>query len=361
MTGLAADILGGYGDRVWCANTVRVWLTSLGVFAAIWAVTWVFKRGVIRHLEAIARKTSGDLDDFVVGQLGRLRIWFFASVSLYFSTRHLTLPDWLHAGIRNILVVTLGVHAILFLQRLVNYALEKSYLKNERSEPASLATVRTIQVVVRWVIWAVGLLFLLDNLGYEVTTIAAGLGLGGVAVALAAQAILGDLFSAFCIFLDKPFKVGDLIVVGDLRGTVESIGLKTTRLRSFDGDQLVFSNADLTSSRIRNFQQMRERRVVFRVGVTYQTPSGKLQAIPGIVREAVSGVPNVRLDRVHFAAFGPSSLDFEIAYFVLSPDPYVYMNVQQAILFGLKERFDADGIAFAYPTQTVYLEKNGGG
>jgi len=204
-------------------------------------------------------------------------------------------------------------------------------------------------------LWSVVLLLALDNLGMDVTALVAGLGVGGIAVALAAQNILADLFASISIVLDKPFVLGDFVVLDGFAGSVEHVGLKTTRVRSLTGEQLIFSNTDLLGSRLRNYGRMRERRIVFSVGVTYGTSREKLDKIPGILREAVESVPKARFDRAHFKAFGPSSLDFEIVYWVTLPDYAVYMDSQQAINLRIFDRFAAEGIEFAYPTQTLYV------
>jgi small-conductance mechanosensitive channel len=194
----------------------------------------------------------------------------------------------------------------------------------------------------------------------DITALVAGLGIGGVAVALALQNILGDLFASLSIVMDKPFVVGDFLMVGDFLGSVEKIGLKTTRLRSLSGEQLVFSNTDLLGSRIRNFGRMFERRVVFNIGVTYDTPRDRLQLIPGIVREAVEAEKGTRFDRSHFSKYGDFSLNFENVYYVLSADFNQHMDVQQAIFYAIHRRFEEEGIAFAYPTQTLIVHRPDG-
>jgi small-conductance mechanosensitive channel len=187
----------------------------------------------------------------------------------------------------------------------------------------------------------------------------ASLGIGGIAVALALQNVLGDLLASLSIVLDKPFVIGDMVVVGDLSGTVEHVGLKTTRVRSLSGEQLVFSNSDLLSSRIRNFKRMDERRVLFQIGVVYGTPRAKLEAIPGMVKEAVEAQSNARFDRCHFKTFGASSLDFETVYYMRVPDYQAYMDTQHAINMAIYQRFEDEGLEFAFPTQTIFLEKGG--
>ena len=197
----------------------------------------------------------------------------------------------------------------------------------------------------------------LDNLGINVTALVAGLGIGGVAVALALQKILGDLFASLSIMLDKPFVVGDFLVIDDYMGSVEHIGLKTTRIHSLSGEQLVFSNSDLLNSRLRNYGRMFERRVVFSIGVIYETPRKKLQLIPEIIRESVEAQDKIRFDRSHFMKYGDYALMFETVYYVLSPDYNIYMDIQQAIYFAIHKRFEQEQIEFAYPTQKLLLSQ----
>jgi len=223
-------------------------------------------------------------------------------------------------------------------------------------DPSVELMVKSITGITRWVIWVLAIIFMLDNLGINISTFVAGIGIGGVAVALAAQAILGDAFSALSIFLDKPFEIGDFIILdGDYLGSVEHIGIKTTRIRSLSGEQLVFSNSDLTKSRIKNYKRMQTRRIDFRVGVVYQTPFEKVKKIPQVVKEIFNRMEGVRLDRAHFKSFGDFSLVYEIVYYVNSADYNIYMDKQQEINLALMEKFEQEEIAFAYPTQTLYL------
>ncbi len=195
----------------------------------------------------------------------------------------------------------------------------------------------------------------LDNLGFNITTLIASLGIGGIAVTLALQNILGDLFASLSIVLDKPFAVGDFVTVDELAGTVEFIGLKTTRLRSLSGEQIVCANGDLLKSRIRNYKRMQERRVLFELGLLYQSTPAQLEAVPGLVRAAVEAQPDTRFERAHFKGFGASSLDFEVVYHVTVPDYARYMDVQQGINLALVRAFAGAGIGFAYPSRTVFL------
>jgi small-conductance mechanosensitive channel len=224
-------------------------------------------------------------------------------------------------------------------------------------DAASVMTMNVLGFIVRIALWSTVLLLALDNLGVDVTALVAGLGVGGIAIALAVQNILGDLFSSLSIVLDKPFVLGDFIIVGELMGAVENIGIKTTRIRSLSGEQLIFSNADLLGSRIRNYGRMAERRVVFKIGVVYGTPKKKLEMIPDIIRDAIEAQDKTRFDRSHFSGYGDFSLDFESVYYVLDRDYNVYMDIHQAINLQIYDRFDDESIDFAFPTRTVILDR----
>ena len=199
------------------------------------------------------------------------------------------------------------------------------------------------------------LLIALDNLGVNVSALIAGLGVGGIAVALAVQNILGDLFASFSIVLDKPFVIGDFIIVDNFMGTIEHIGLKTTRVRSLSGEQLIFSNSDLLKTRIRNFKRMYERRVVFSIGVVYQTSHEKLTKIPPIIKKIIENQEQTRFDRAHFKEYGSYALNFEIVYWIENPDYNIYMDIQQTINLEIFQQFKREDIEFAYPSQSIFI------
>jgi small-conductance mechanosensitive channel len=230
--------------------------------------------------------------------------------------------------------------------------------KRGRSLAADRAMVGSLGIIgfiVNVVIWALVVLLTLDNLGIDITALVAGLGIGGIAVALAVQNILGDLFASLSIALDRPFVVGDFLNVGDFLGTVENIGIKSTRLRSLSGEQIIMPNADLLGSRVRNYGRMVERRVVFATNVTYETPIERIERIPTLIREIIESQPDTRFDRSHFAKHGAASLDFETVYYVLSPDFNRYMDIQQAVNLRLHRELAKLGVEFAYPTQRVFV------
>ncbi len=336
-------------------NTIQAFAIALGVFFAILIGLWILKTAIVKRLRRLAERTATDIDDFLIGLPRHVGPVTYFVLAFYFATRSLVLPENLARVIHILFVVILTFKIIQTALEIVAFLLRKWAARAEPDDPTSALVVTNMIKVLRVALWAAGVIFVLDNLGIHVTSIVAGLGIGGVAVALAAQSLLGDAFSSFAIFVDKPFKVGDFIIVGDLLGTVEHIGFKTTRIRSLGGEQLVFSNSDLTSSRIRNYKRMKMRRIVFTVGVTYQTTLEQVKAIPGIIEEIIKSHELAKFDRAHFKSFGDFGLIFEAVYNVLVPEYNKYMDVQQSINEEIMEAFQKRGIEFAYPTQQLFV------
>lgn len=227
-----------------------------------------------------------------------------------------------------------------------------------RKEEGDGPRIKPFLSIIHFILWILGLVFLLNNLGFEVSTVIAGLGITGIAVALGAQTVLKDLFSYIVVLLDRPFEVGDFIIFDDKLGSVEKIGIKSTRINALSGEQLVVSNADLTNTRIHNYKKMERRRVVFTIGVTYQTEKDKLELIPEKIREIIDSTEQSTFDRCHFKTYGSFSLDFETVYYVETADYNVYMDIQQNINLKIFDLFRREHIEFAYPTQTLFFEKN---
>jgi small-conductance mechanosensitive channel len=248
-----------------------------------------------------------------------------------------------------------AVLVIRFSIAIIRYILRNYFIKKE-DDPAKVATIKALFPVLNIIIWGIGIIFLLDNMGFNISAVVTGLGIGGVAIALAAQSVLGDLFSYFCILFDRPFSLGDFIIIREFLGVVEHIGIKTTRIRSLSGEILVFSNTELTGTPIRNFKHMKERRVVFKFGVTYDTANDLLEKIPSIVKEIIENIDLTRFDRAHFNNFGNFSLDYEVVYYIATPDYNKYMDIQQLINLNLKNELSKIGVEFAYPTQTLFIE-----
>ena len=303
-----------------------------------------------------AEKTATSIDDFLILIIEKKLIPLLYFGALYLAAKSLTLTEYLGRVINIAGVVLLTFFSISLLIAVINYSLE-TYSGKKTLDMSKQQSFRGMFTIIKVIIWGIGITFLLDNLGFKISAVIAGLGIGGIAVALAAQTILGDLFSYFVIFFDHPFEIGDFIIIGDYMGSIEHIGIKTTRVRSLSGEQLIFSNTDLTNSRIRNYKRMEKRRVVFKFGIVYDTPLEQLKEIPGIIKEIINNVSDTGFDRAHFAAYGDFSLKFEVVYYVMSGDYTKYMDIQQEINFEIKEAFGKRGIEFAYPTQTLFVEK----
>lgn len=335
-------------------NSLKAYLSALLIFLAALAALLSARRVLLARLRSLAEKTSTDFDDFLVSLLGMVRAPEYYLLAFYLASRSLTLGEGFLKAFGIAFVVVLSFRAATMLQALADYGLRKA-LGASPSDASAAGAVQTLRMVLNFLVWLGAGVFVLENLGINISTVVAGLGIGGVAVALASQHILGDLFSSFVILMDKPFRVGDSIHVEDMTGTVENIGIKTTRVRGLGGELLVLPNSLLTSSRLRNYGQMRERRVLTRLELVHQTPPDKLRALPALLRGLLAREKAVRLDRVHFAGIGPSSLNVEFVYFVLTPDYGVYMDVQERLGLAILDAFQKEGLEFAHPTRTVRL------
>jgi small-conductance mechanosensitive channel len=346
-------------EHVFLGNTILTWALAAGLAAATLAALFILRSVVVRRLRRLAATTATHLDDLIVEVLGSTRTFTMLAAALYVGAALLSLPPHTARILGQVFVALLFLQGALWGNAAIGFSQKKITLRGDGTDPAASSALRAMTFVARVLLWGLVLLLVLDNLGVNITGLVAGLGIGGIAVALALQNILGDLFASLSILLDKPFVVGDFVIVDSYLGTIENIGLKTTRLRSLSGEQIVISNADLLSSRIRNFKRMAERRVVFSVGVTYQTGPQKLATANSIIRESIQAQEGTRLDRVHFKDFGASSLNFEAVYYVLDPDYNRFMDTQQAVNLRIFERFAQEKIEFAYPTQTIFIEENG--
>ncbi len=340
-------------------NTALTWGIAGGLFVVIWLTLLLVRRLAVQRLEELdQREDSAAAINVAVEVAHNTRNWFLFLLALFIGTRFLELPDDIDTwAYRAVMIATL-LQGGLWLSAGVTKSIQKKRQHDLEESPDDVAAMDILSFIARVTIWSLVLLAVLDNLGVNITTLIAGLGVGGIAVALAAQNILGDLFASLSIVLDKPFVVGDFLAIGDFLGSVEKVGIKTTRMRSLSGEQLIFANNDLLSSRIRNYGRMFERRIVFSIGVTYQTPADKLKAIPGMLRDAVESQDKVRFDRAHFQKYGDFALIFEIVYYVLSPNYNEYMDIQQEINLKLYSDFEAEGIEFAYPTQTLFVNRS---
>jgi small-conductance mechanosensitive channel len=337
-------------------NTAEHWLTALLAATAFLIVLYLLRGVVLLRLRRMAGNTQTLIDDFLVEVLSVTRFLLAGAASLYIASLFLELPPSMEKVVDRTVIGLMLLQCGFWTTRALDFWLRHRFSQGDADEMGAREMTRSLlSFLGRMTLWALALLLILDNLGLNVTALIASLGIGGIAVALAAQNILGDLFASLSIAIDKPFVIGDFIIVDDLMGTVEHVGLKTSRIRSLGGEQIIFSNNDLLKSRIRNYKRMQERRVVFAMGVTYDTDVAQLELIPGMIRQAIEAQPAARFDRAHFKGFGAFSLDFEAVYFVREADYNVYMDAQQAINLQLVREFAAHSIGFALPTQTLHI------
>ena len=346
------------GHLVFLRNSLEDWAVAIGVgLVATLAILFV-RSFVLRRLAARASPTSALLDDFAGAMLSRTYLLFILTFAFYLGSTFLDLTAKQERFVARLGIAALLLQAAIWADTGLR-AWRDQYRFGPTTDGERRASSSVLCFISRLVLWAIVSLMILDNFGINITTLVASLGIGGVAVALATQNILGDLFASLSIMLDKPFEVGDFIIVGDVLGSVEHIGLKTTRLRGLGGEQVVFSNGELLKSRIHNYKRMQTRRVAFVLRIAYGTSEESLGRIPHIVREVVTATPDVDFERAHLFQWGEWSLNFEVVYHFRSADYIPHMNAQQAIYLGIYRRFQQEGIAFAHPMSIVRLADPG--
>lgn len=347
-------------DTVVLGNQARVWVRASVVFVALFFALSVARTFLVNRLGRIAARSATDVDDLVVRLIQSTSPVFLFLVSLRVASSALDLTPTADKARTYVFGAIVFWQAVRWANALIAFGAKRYTARMAGTDAVTRSTARALVFVVRLIVYSAVLVIVLENMQVKITALVTGLGIGGVAVALAAQNVLGDLFAALAIITDRPFMIGDFIVSGTEMGTIEDIGWKTTRLLSLSGEQIIMANSNLLSSRVRNYRKMQERRVVFSFGVTYDTGSAKLAAIPPIVKEVIQSVPKTRFDRCHFMNYGESSLDFETVYYFLDPDYNKHMDAQQAILLELYRQCEAREISFAFPTRTVYIERGAG-
>jgi len=337
-------------------NGLAQWAIAAALSIGVLIVALLVRFILVRRLPAAEPGEEMHWPTILHEVVARTWTLFLIIAAIYAGTTLLTLPDSVHRLVTSVFIVALFVQVALWVDRIAAAVLawRLAPLKGKRKS-AMRNALSLIQFIVRVGVWSIALLLIFQNLGFDITALIAGLGVGGIAVALAAQSVLGDLFSSLAIILDRPFEVGDFIVFGEQSGTVEKIGIKTTRIRALSGEQIAVSNSDLVKTRVHNFKRMKERRVVLVLGVTYDTPADKLERIPSMVTEIIEKQEQVRFERAHFRSFGNSALEFEVIYWVLSADYTVFMDMQQAINFAIFRALQNEGVEFAFPSQTLYV------
>ncbi|MBN1913325.1 MAG: mechanosensitive ion channel family protein [Candidatus Omnitrophica bacterium] len=350
------NIINELGKIMFWQNPLLSYAVFIIILGAGFFAVKIVEHVILKRLKKWAERTSTTFDDFIIRVIKKIAVPLFYFGIFYLGMNTLVLEPLLKKIVNILATSILTFTVVRMVTALISYAFRVYLVKRKKNE-ALKRSLDGILVVCKVVVWGLAIVFFLDNLGFKISAVIAGLGIGGVAVALAAQAVLGDLFSYFAILFDRPFEIGDFIITGDFLGTVEHIGIKTTRVRSLGGEQLIFSNTDLTNSRVRNYKRMDKRRVVFKLGVTYQTTSRQLKAIPKIIEDIIKGVNDTTFDRAHFFSYGDFALIYEVVYYVMGSDYNKYMDIQQEINFAIKEKLEAEKIEFAYPTQTVYVSK----
>jgi len=340
---------------IYFGNTVKQYLIATGIFLGFLAFFYLFKYRIFVALSRWSQKTNTDLDDEITAIVQKIpgALYFFAA--LFFSIQVITVHSLASQIIQILLVILLVYWATKVAAQVIEYLIFKFSKGGKRKEKNT--TYYALVLLAKIVLWSIGLLLILSNLGVNISALVASLGIGGIAVALALQNVLGDMFSSFSIYLDKPFEVGDYIIIGQHEGTVKKIGLKSTRIEALQGEEIVVSNNELTSTRIRNFKRMKKRRVVFNLGVTYDTPHKKLVKIPGILEKLITEVEMCTFDRANFASFGDFSLNFEVVYYLESNNYAQYMQRQEMINLAVVKAFEKEKIDIAFPTQTLFVHR----
>ena len=341
-------------------NTGYDYALALVILIASVIVLKIFQVVILSRLRMLAKKTKTDLDDVLIDVFTSLKPPFYFVIAVYIGIKVLTLPDLLTKIVDIVFLIVIVYEIVHGIQKIIDYSIRKLLEKNDDKKAEkqySEAMLKALSMIIKISLWVIAIVLILSNLGINVTSLIASLGIGGIAIALALQGILSDTFSSFSIYVDKPFQMGDYITVGADSGTVEKIGLKSTRLRTLQGEELVISNTELTAARISNFKKMQKRRVVVTLGVTYETSGEKLKKIPAMLQAIVEKTEKTKFSRCHFKEYADSSLNFELVYEVTSKEYDVYMDINQKINFSIFEQFGKEKIDFAYPTQTVFVQK----
>ena len=336
-------------------NTIFDYLLAFAVIVVSILIIKIIHRFAITKLKKLAARTETPYDDAIIRIFEKNFIPVFYLGAFFIALKNLTLHPILDRVLEVIFIIIGTFFVVRLVTSLLEYVIRIYWLTYHQTNANFEQSINALLPAVRVIVWVIGIIFLLDNLGFNISAVVASLGIGGVAVALASQGVLQDLFSYFSILLDRPFELGDFIIVGDYLGNVEYVGIKTTRLRSIDGEEIIIANTDLTSSRIRNLKRMQKRRIVFKFGVIYETSAEQLAKIPVLIQQIIKETNYTTFDRAHFSGYGAYSLDFEVVYFINTNDYAIYMDAQQQINLKVKYEFAKHQIEFAYPTQVNYL------
>ncbi len=320
-------------------------------FGIVFLAFYLFRSIVIIRLVKISKKTTNTIDDAVVAVLKTISLPFALAISILAGLWAVEVSVMGSTAFLVICVLIITYQVSRALSVLLDHSVEKLAGKG------NVAAFQGLRTIIRILVWVGGIVFLIGAMGYNITSMVAGLGIGGIAIALAAQSMLSDIFSSFSIYFDKPFSVGDSIINGTQEGTVERIGLKTTRIRSPRGEEIVISNQALTSAVVQNLGKIERRRSVDLLGIDYATPNKKLENLQDDLREIVSSVELATFDRLFFKNFGASALEWELVYHIESGNYTEFLTSKHKINLALKQYFEKQKIELAYPTQTVHVKK----
>jgi len=333
-------------------NTLQEYIYAAAMFVGMILILKLFSMVLISRFKHLTKKTKTWIDDWLSDILD-LHWPFYVLVALYMGLRMIEVPKLLDQIVYYLLLFSVAYYIINALQKLVDHSTKQYVAKKEGDK----SVVHVMSILIKITLWIIAILFVMSNLGINVNSFIAGLGIGGIAIAFALQNVLADIFASFSIYFDKPFKVGHFIIIGKDMGVVQKIGIKSTRIKTLEGQELIVSNKELTEIRVNNYKKMERRRIVFRFGVTYQTTTVQVKKALKIVKDTIDKIKLAELDRVHFKEFGDSALRFEVVYYVDTPEYLDYMNIQQEINLAIMQGFEKAKIEMAYPTQTVYVKK----
>ncbi|MCX7641596.1 MAG: mechanosensitive ion channel family protein [Elusimicrobiales bacterium] len=343
-------------NKIIFGNSISNYILCITVFILIYNLLKIITSKGISKLQEISIKTETKLDDIIVNTIKEIKNIEYFIVSFYISLKFLKIVNPKILLISKIIFLSVILYrAISLIDKFVSFVFEKITEASKESEKS----IRILRNIIKITVWIFAALFLLHNIGININSILTGLGIGGVAIALASQTILKDIFNFFVILLDKPFKIGDFITIPSLSisGIVEEVGLKSTKIRTLQGEVIIITNSKVSEEIIQNFSKMKERRVSVKIGITYNTPLDKIKHIASIIEKIIKTQSNTRFERANLIQFSNSSLDFEFVYYINSPDYIEYIKTNEEILIEIAKQFKKEGVEFAYPTQTIYIKK----
>ncbi len=343
-------------SQVYFENSVQTYLIALGIVIGARIIAKIAKYILENKLAQWAKKTENKIDDLIVDVLLRPVAFLITIFGVYIAVDFIFLPEGLEKWLKVFLQILIALKVTASLSYLLSLIIDY-YFDNNCNLKDNTNLRAMSKIAVKILLWIIVFILVVTNLGYNLNSLIAGLGIGGVAIALAVKGILEDIFSSASIYIDRPFQIGDYIIFGTDSGTVKSIGMKTTRLQTLQGEELVIPNASLTSNNIQNFRKLKKRRVSFQIGILYETPLAKVKKLPETIEKIIENQDNATFDRAFFTTFGDFSLIYEIVYYVDSGDIKEYLAVQQSINFELMNKFEKEKIEFAYPTQKVFVAK----